>query len=51
MVRVEVQVSVSVGGLPVDFGGQRCLFLDDQNIKKDNLTVWLYFHVELDGRP
>jgi hypothetical protein len=33
MVRVEVEISVSVGGLPVHFGGQCRLFPDDQNIQ------------------
>jgi hypothetical protein len=51
MVRVEVELSASVGGFPVDFGGQCRHFPVDQNIKKDNGTVWLYFHGELDGRP
>jgi hypothetical protein len=39
MVRVEVEVPASVGGFPVDFGGQCRLFPDDQNIKKDNRNV------------
>jgi hypothetical protein len=39
MVRVEVEVSASVGGFPVDFGGQCRLFPDDQNIQKRNRTV------------
>jgi hypothetical protein len=51
MVRVEVEVSAIVGGFPVDFGGQCRLFPDNQNMKKGNCTVWLYFHDELDGRP
>jgi hypothetical protein len=40
-----------VGGFPVDFGGYLRLFPDDQNIKKRNHTVWLYFHGELNGWP
>jgi hypothetical protein len=32
MVRVEVEISTSVGGFPVEFGGQCHPFLDDQNI-------------------
>jgi hypothetical protein len=38
MVKVE-EVSASVGGFPVDFGGYLRLFPDDQNIKKRNHTV------------
>jgi hypothetical protein len=38
MVRVQVEISASVGGFPVDFGGQ-CFFPDDQNIKKGKCTV------------
>lgn len=51
MVRVDVEVLASVGGFPEDFGGQGHLFPDDQNIKKGNHTVRLYFHNELDGWP
>jgi hypothetical protein len=36
MVRVEAEMPASVGGFPVDFGGQCCLFPDDQNIKKSS---------------
>jgi hypothetical protein len=32
MVRFEVEISASVGGFPVDLGGQCHLFPDDQNI-------------------
>jgi hypothetical protein len=39
MVRVEVEMSVSVGGFPVDFGGQCRLFPDDQNIQEGNRTL------------
>jgi hypothetical protein len=39
MFRVEVEISASVGGFPVDFGGWCFLFPDDQNIKKGNRTV------------
>jgi hypothetical protein len=42
MVRVEVEVSASVGGFPVDFGGQCRPFPDDQSIKKGNRTVRLF---------
>jgi hypothetical protein len=34
MVRVEVEISASVGGFPVGIGGQCHPFPDDQNIKK-----------------
>jgi hypothetical protein len=37
--RVEVEISHSVGGFPVDFCDYCRLFPDDQNIKKDNLTL------------
>jgi hypothetical protein len=40
MVRVEVEISASVVGFPVDFGGQCHLFPDDQNIHKDNLDIY-----------
>jgi hypothetical protein len=33
---VEVELSASVGGFPVDFGGQCTLFRDDQYIQKGN---------------
>jgi hypothetical protein len=36
MVSYEVEVSASVGGFPVDFGGQCHLYPDDQNIQKVN---------------
>jgi hypothetical protein len=39
MVRVEFEILASVGGFPVDFGGQCRLFPDDQNIKKGNHTL------------
>jgi hypothetical protein len=39
MVKVEAEISASVGGFPVDFGGQCRLFPDDVNIKKDNHTT------------
>jgi hypothetical protein len=49
MVRFEVEISASVGGFPVDFGGH-CHFLpDDENIQKRNHTVG--FNSELAGRP
>jgi hypothetical protein len=51
MVRFKVKISAIVGGLPLNFRGQCHPFLDDQNIQKRNCTVWLYFHIELDGRP
>jgi hypothetical protein len=51
MVRIDVEISASVDGFSVDFGGQCRLFPDDQNVQKRNRTVWLYFHSELDGRP
>jgi hypothetical protein len=51
MVRFEVEISTSVGGLSVNFSGQCRPFPDDQYIQKRNCTVWLYFHSELDGRP
>jgi hypothetical protein len=41
MVRVQVEVSASVGGFPVDFGGQGRLFPDNQNIKKGDRTVYV----------
>jgi hypothetical protein len=50
MVRLEVEILTSVGGFPVDFGGQCHLFPDDQNIQTGNHTVSLYFHSELDGQ-
>jgi hypothetical protein len=34
MVRFQVEISASVGGFPVDFVGQCCLFPDDQSFKK-----------------
>jgi hypothetical protein len=49
MVRFEVEVSASVGGFSVDFGGQCRLFSDDRKIQKRNRTDC--FHSELDGRP
>jgi Pyruvate/2-oxoacid:ferredoxin oxidoreductase delta subunit len=36
MVRVEVEISESVHGFPVDLCGQCRLFCDDQNIQKGN---------------
>jgi hypothetical protein len=39
MVRVEVGISTSVGGFPIDFSGQCHLFPDDQNIRNGSLTV------------
>jgi hypothetical protein len=44
MVRVEVEISASVGGSPVDFGDQCRLYPDDENIQKRNrpkLLRWL----------
>jgi hypothetical protein len=38
MVRFEAEISASVGGFPIYFGGQCCLFPDDQNIQKRNNT-------------
>jgi hypothetical protein len=34
MIRTEVEILASVGGYSVDFGGQRHLIPDDQNIQK-----------------
>jgi hypothetical protein len=51
MVRIEIDILASVGGLSVEFGGQCHLLADDQNNQKKNRTVLLYFHGELDGRP
>jgi hypothetical protein len=51
MVRIEAEISASVGGFAVDFGGQCRLPLDDQNIQDKDRPAWLYFHGELDGRP
>jgi hypothetical protein len=48
-VRVEVEISASAGGFPVDLGGQCRLFPDDQNIQKRILTVCFSFHCKLDG--
>jgi hypothetical protein len=39
MVRVEVEISASVGVFPIEFGGQYRLLSDDQNIKKCNRFV------------
>jgi hypothetical protein len=39
IVRFEVEVLASVGGFSVDFGGQCCLFPDDQNVQKRNCTI------------
>jgi hypothetical protein len=39
MVGVEVEISASVGGFPVDFAGQCRLLPDDQNTQKGNRTV------------
>jgi hypothetical protein len=39
MVIVEVEISARVGGFPADFGAQRRLLPDDQNIKLGNRTV------------
>jgi hypothetical protein len=39
MIRFEVEILGSVGGFPVDFGGQCQPFRDEQNIQKRNRTV------------
>jgi hypothetical protein len=51
MVRIEVEILVTVGGFSVDLGGQHHLLPDDQNTQEGNCTVSLYFHGQLDGRP
>jgi hypothetical protein len=45
------EISASVGGFAVDFGGQCRLLPDDQNIQDSDRTAWFYFHSELDGKP
>jgi hypothetical protein len=47
----EIEISASVDGFSVTFGGQCHPVPDDQNIQKRNRTVSPYFHSELDGRP
>jgi hypothetical protein len=49
MVIVEAEISASLDGFPVDFGDQCRLFAEDQHIQKENHTIWLYFHSQLDG--
>jgi hypothetical protein len=39
MVTIEVEMSASVGGFSVDFGVQRRLLPDDQNMQESNRTV------------
>jgi hypothetical protein len=51
VVRIEAEISASVGGFSVDFGCQCHLLPDDQNIQERNRTIWLYFHGELDEKP
>jgi hypothetical protein len=48
MVWKGVELSASVGGFSVDFGGQCCLSSDDQSIQERGRTAWLYLHCELD---
>jgi hypothetical protein len=50
MVRVEVELSASVGGFLVHFCGQWRPFPNDQNIQERNHTLLVCFHSELDGR-
>jgi hypothetical protein len=50
MVILEVEVSASVGGFPVDFGGE-CRLFPDENIQKRSRTVWFSVHSKFDGRP
>jgi hypothetical protein len=42
MVRSEVEISASVGGFSVNFGGQCRLVSDDLKIQKRNRTVRLF---------
>jgi hypothetical protein len=39
MVGFEAEISASVSGVSVDFGGQCRLFPDDENIQKTNRTA------------
>jgi C1A family cysteine protease len=39
MVRFEVEISASVGGFSVNFGGQCHAFLDDHDFQKRNHAV------------
>jgi hypothetical protein len=41
MVRIEVEISASVGGFSVEFGGQCRLLSADQNIQERNYSAWL----------
>jgi hypothetical protein len=38
MVRIEVEISASVCGLSVDYGGQCHLIRDEQNVQERKLT-------------
>jgi hypothetical protein len=42
MVRIQVEISASVGGRSVGFGGHCSIFPDDHNIQEDNHTAGLF---------
>jgi hypothetical protein len=50
-VRIELEMSTSVGWFSVDLGSQSCLLPVDQNIQEKNHSARHCFHCELDGKP